>query len=166
MIGSKAYKLSYSNHLVLQVLNGEIPVDTGVTLNWVDVNDVALGTYNAMLKGRNMERYILSNEKHTSLQETVKIAAEFFPDLKLKMPKKVPKFMLYFVAGLMEFFSLMTGKEPQLQRHYLDMFYGLKQDYDISKSKKELNFNPKPSKYALEETLLYLKNEWNKQIIG
>ncbi len=160
MIGSKAYKLSYTNNLVLQILNGEIPVDTNVTLNWVDVKDVALGTYNAMEKGRDSERYILSNEKHTTLQESVKIASDLYPELKLKMPKKVPKCLLYSVAGLMEFSSKLTGKEPLLQRHYLDMFYDLKQDYDISKSKEELGYNPKPSKMALENALKYLKNEW------
>ena len=163
MIGSKAYKLSYSNNLVLQVLNAEIPVDANVTLNWVDVKDVALGTYNAMKKGRNQERYILSNEKHTTLQESVKIASELYPELKLKMPKKVPKCLLYSVAGLMEFSSKVTGKEPLLQRHYLDMFYGLKQDYDISKSREELGYNPKPSKKALEDALQYLKNEWENR---
>lgn len=160
MIGSKAYKLSYSNNLVLQVLNGEIPVDTNVTLNWVDVKDVALGTYKAMEKGRDSERYILSNEKHTTLQESVKIASDLYPELKLKMPKKVPKCLLYSVAGLMEFSSKLTGKEPLLQRHYLDMFYDLKQDYDTSKSIEELGYNPKPSKKALENALKYLKNEW------
>lgn len=160
MIGSKAYKLSYSNNLVLQVLNGEIPIETNVTLNWVDVKDVALGTYKAMEKGRDGERYILSNEKHTTLQESVKIASDLYPELKLKMPKKVPKCLLYSVAGLMEFSSKLTGKEPLLQRHYLDMFYNLKQDYDISKSREELNFNPKPSKDALEDALKYLKNDW------
>jgi len=163
MIGSKTYKLSYSNNLVLQVLNGEIPVDTNVTLNWVDVKDVASGTYNAMTKGRDSERYILSNEKHTTLQETVKIASDLYPELKLKMPKKVPKCLLYSVAGLMEFSSKLTGKEPLLQRHYLDMFYDLKQDYDISKSKKELGFNPKPSKRALEDALKYLKYDWKEK---
>lgn len=163
MIGSKAFKLSYSNNLVLQVLNGEIPVDTNVTLNWVDVKDVALGAYNAMKKGRNRERYILSNEKHTTLQESVKIASELYPELKLKTPKKVPKCLLYSVAGLMEFSSKITGKEPQLQRHYLDMFYGLNQDYDISKSRQELDFNPKSSKKALEDALEYLKNDWKKK---
>lgn len=160
MIGSKAYELSYSNNLVLQVLNGEIPVDTNVTLNWVDVKDVALGTYKAMEKGRDCERYILSNEKHTTLQESVKIASDLYPELKLKMPKKVPKCLLYSVAGLMEFSSKLTGKEPLLQRHYLDMFYDLKQDYDISKSREELGYNPKPSKNALEDALKYLKNDW------
>ena len=163
MIGSKAYKLSYSNNLVLQVLNGEIPVDTNVTLNWVDVKDVALGTYNAMIKGKDLERYILSNEQHTTLQESVKIASELYPELKLKMPKKVPKCLLYSVAGLMEFSSKITGKEPLLQRHYLDMFYDLKQDYDISKSREELDFNPISSKKALEDALNYLKHDWKKK---
>jgi len=163
MIGDKAYKLSYSNKLVLQVLNREIPVDTNVTLNWVDVKDVASGTYNAMKKGRNLERYILSNEKHTTLQETVKIAADLYPELKLKVPKKVPKCLLYSVAGLMEFSSKITGKEPLLQRHYLDMFYDLKQDYDISKSRRELGYHPKPSKQALESALKYLKTDWKKE---
>ena len=158
MIGSKAYKLSYTNNLVLQILNGEIPVDTNVTLNWIDVKDVAFGAYSAMKKGRNLERYILSNEQHTTLQESVKIASDLYPELKLKMPKKVPKCLLYSVAGLMEFSSKISGKEPQLQRHYLDMFYGLKQDYDISKSRQELDFNPKSSKKALEDALKYLKN--------
>ena len=163
MVGAIAFKLSYSNNLVLQVLNGEIPVDTSVTLNWVDVKDVALGMYNAMTKGRDGERYILANETHTTLQESVKIAADLYPELKLKMPKKVPKWLLYGVAGLMEFSSKLTGKEPLLQRHYLDMFYGLKQDYDIRNSREELGFNPKSSKKALEDALAYLKKDWKEQ---
>ena len=162
MIGSEAYKLSYTNNLVYQILNGEIPVDTNVTLNWIDVKDVAFGAYRAMLKGKNGERYILSNEQHTTLQESVKIASELYPELKLKTPKKAPKCLVYSVAGLMEFGSKITGKEPLLQRHYLDMFYGLKQDYDITKSKEELGFNPKPSKEALIDALEYLKKHWKK----
>lgn len=57
----------------------------------------------------------------------------------------------------MEFSSKLTGKEPLLQRHYLEMFYGLKQDFNIANSRKELGFNPRPSKEALEDTLVYLK---------
>ena len=122
--------------------------------------------YNALTKGRDGERYILSNEKHTTLQESVKIASDLYPELKLKMPKTVPKCLLYSVAGLMEFSSKITGKEPLLQRHYLDMFYDLKQDYDISKSRVELGFNPKSSKKALEDALQYLKNHWEEKEIG
>lgn len=160
MIGGEAHKLSYSNNLVLQVLRGKIPIDTGITLNWIDVKDVATGAYNAMTKGKNLERYILANPRHTSLQKTVKIASNKFPELRLKTPVKVPKFILYIIAALMELGSKVTGKEPLLEKHYLDMFYGLYQDYDIQKSKNELNFNPKSSKKALEDALNYLKNDW------
>ncbi|WP_452232032.1 NAD-dependent epimerase/dehydratase family protein [Lacinutrix sp. MEBiC02595] len=160
MIGSEAFTLSYTNNLVHQILKGEIPIDTNVTLNWIDVKDVAFGAYQAMLKGRNGERYILANEQHTTLQESVQIASQLYPELHLKTPKKVPKCLLYSVAGLMEFTSKITGKEPLLQRHYIDMFYGLKQDYDISTSQQELGFQPKSSKKALQEALCYLKEDW------
>lgn len=63
----------------------------------------------------------------------------------------------------MEFSSKISGKEPLLQRHYLDMFYALKQDYDISKSREELDFNPKISKKALEDALKYLKYDWKEK---
>lgn len=161
MIGREAHKLSYSNGLVHKIIKGKIPVDTNITLNWVDVNDVACGMLNAMLKGKNGARYILANQKHTTLQESVKIASEAFPELNLKTPKKVPKKLLYGIAWIMEFASKLSGKEPELQRHYLDMFYGLKQDYDTSNSINELDFKPKTSKKALIDAIYYLKNEWN-----
>ncbi len=160
MIGSKAHKLSYSNNLVLQILNGEMIADTNITLNWIDVKDVAQGMYLAMKKGRNGERYILANETHISIQDSVKIAAKEFPDLKLKVPPKIRKPLLYIIAFLMKIKCKITGKEPLLQKEYIDMFYGLKQDYDISKAKNELNFFPKNSKNALIDALYYLKNEW------
>ncbi len=161
MIGSIAHNLSYSNKLVYQIMNGEMVADTNITLNWIDVKDVAMGAYLAMKKGRNRERYILANEKHTSIQESVNIASKEFSSLKLKTPPKVPKFLLYIVAFFMEIGSKITGKEPLLKREYIKMFYGLHQDYDISKAKTELGFQPTNSKTTLINALAYLKNEWN-----
>lgn len=163
MIGSLAFELSYSQRLVLQILQGQIPVETTFTLNWVDVKDVAEGCYQALLRGRAGERYILANEKSMSLRDSVQVAADLYPSLKLKLPQPVPKWLLYSVAGLMEMQSKITGKEPQLQRHYVDMFYGLKTDFDISKARNELGFNPKPAKQALSEALKYLKEDWLKK---
>ncbi|MCK8523005.1 hypothetical protein M0D21_15615 [Aquimarina sp. D1M17] len=102
----------------------------------------------------------MSNEKHTTLTESVKIAAELYPELKLRTPIKLPRFVLYTIACFMEIFGKITGTEPMLQRQYLDMFYHLKQDYDISDAIKELDFNPKSSKQALQGALAYLKNDW------
>lgn len=161
MIGDKAHQLSYSNNLVKQILDGEMIADTNFSLNWIDVKDVAKGAYSAMKNGKNGERYILANEKHMTITDSVKVAAKLFPDLKLKTPPKVPKFVLYIIGGLMEFMSKLTGKEPLLQRHYVSMFYGLDQDFDISKSKEDLGFNPKQSELALSDSLHYIKNDWN-----
>ena len=97
------------------------------------------------------------------MQDSVKMAADLYPQLNLKTPKKIPKFLLYSIAALMEFGSKITGKEPLLQRQYVDMFYGLKQDYNINKSKQELGFNPKPSHKALADALNYLKNDWKEK---
>ena len=161
MIGGVAHRLSYSNRLAWQILNGEVPIDTNITINWIDVKDVAWGAYQAMQQGEDGERYILANEQHTSIRESVAIASTLYPELKLKIPKRVPKFLLYAVAGIMEIGSKILGREPLLQRHYLDMFYGLNQDYDISKARRALGFNPRPSREALIQTLRYLKEEWS-----
>ena len=42
------------------------------------------------------------------------------------------------------------------------MFYDLKQDYNINHSIKDLDFNPKPSRKALEDAFIYLKEDWQK----
>ncbi len=160
MVGSQAFKLSTSNQFVWNILNGKVPVDTNFTLNWIDVKDVAAGVYQAMQKGRDQERYILANEKCMSIQDSIKVAAELFPELKLKTPQTVPKWILYSLAGMMEAGSKITCKEPLLQRHYIDMFYDLKQDYDISKSKADLGFSPKLGKQALVDALKYLKEDY------
>ena len=47
-----------------------------------------------MQKGRDGQRYILANEKHTSIQNSIKIAAEIYPELNLKIPKKAKKITL------------------------------------------------------------------------
>lgn len=166
MIGSRAHELNYSYNIVLQILKNEIPVETNFSINWIDVKDVAEGCYQALLKGRAGERYILANEKSITLRESVEVAVQKYPQLKLKLPRPVSKCVLYSAAGLMELQSKLTGKEPLIQRHYVDMFYGLKQDFDISKAKAELGFNPKPPKQALVESMKYLKDNWGRYAVA
>jgi len=41
------------------------------------------------------------------------------------------------------------------------MFSGLQQDFDISKARTELGFNPKNSVQAIKEAMHYLKEHFN-----
>ena len=50
----------------------------------------------------------------------------------------------------------ITGKAPAMTSKDVAMFSGLKQDFDINKARTELGFNPKPTKLALEEAIMYL----------
>lgn len=158
MIGSEAYApLNVSYNIIHLILKKEIPVETNITLNWIDVKDVAEGCYLAAKKGINGERYILANENCLSIKETAKIAQALFPELKIKLPVAVPKPMLYAVAWLMEIGSKISGKAPLLTTKDIAMFSGLQQNFDTSKAQTELGFQPKSPKQAVEAAMHYLQ---------
>lgn len=157
MIGSIiADRLSNSNEILRSILKNQLPIETKIMLNWIDVKDVAEGCYLAATKGRNNERYILANEKGISITDTIAIANQLLPELKLKKPTLVPKFVLYMFGALLGLGAKITGKAPAMTSKDVAMFSGLKQDFDINKARTELGFKPKPTKQALEEAIMYL----------
>lgn len=163
MIGSAAFgKLSVSYQIIKLILIKEIPIETRIALNWVDVKDVAEGCYLAAIKGRNGERYILANEKCISIKQTTQVAQELFPELKIKLPVEVPRPILYLAAWFMETGSKLTGKAPLLTTKDIAMFSGLQQDFDISKAKTELGFNPKDPVQTIKDAMLYLMAHQNR----
>jgi dihydroflavonol-4-reductase len=56
----------------------------------------------------------------------------------------------------MELSAKIVGKPPLLTTKDIAMFSGLQQDFDISKSRNELGFNPKDGQQAVKEALAYL----------
>ncbi|WP_241286602.1 NAD-dependent epimerase/dehydratase family protein [Chryseobacterium arthrosphaerae] len=157
MIGSEAFRpLNVSYGVLKLILNKKIPVDTKITLNWIDVKDVAEGCYLAAEKGRAGERYILANEKCMTITDTTILANKLYPELKLEIPRSVPRGILMTIAAIMEFTARMSGKAPVLTRKDIAMFSGLQQDFDISKARNELGFQPKDPVQAVKEALDYL----------
>jgi dihydroflavonol-4-reductase len=165
MIGNEAFApLNVSYNIIRLILNKEVPVETNITLNWIDVKDVAEGCYLAAIKGINGERYILANEQCISIKDTTKIAQALFPELRIKLPVAVPKFILYIIAWFMEIGSKINGKAPLLSIKDISMFSGLQQNFDISKAKKELGFNPSKPEGAIKNAMQYLYN--NKSLLN
>ncbi len=157
MIGSEAFlPLNVSYGVLKLILNKEIPVDTKITLNWIGVKDVAEGCYLAAQNGRSGERYILANEKCMTITDTTILANQLYPELKIKIPGSVPKSVLFIIAGIMELSAKIKKKPPVLTRKDIAMFSGLQQNFDITKSRKELGFNPKSPEQAVKEAFRYL----------
>lgn len=67
-------KLSNSNEILKAILNNKLPIETKITLNWIDVTDVAEGCILAAAKGKSGERYILANEKCMTITQTIQLA--------------------------------------------------------------------------------------------
>lgn len=162
MIGSEAFlPLNVSYNILKLILNKKIPVDTKITLNWIDVKDVAEGCFLAAQKGRSGERYILANEKCMTITDTTALAGRLYPELNLKIPGSVPKTVLYAIAGIMELGGKLSRKPPLLTRKDIAMFSGLQQNFDISKAKNELGFKPKDPELAVQQALEYLMKHKN-----
>ena len=101
----------------------------------------------------------MANEQCTSITDTTKIAQKLFPELKIKIPKAVPKPILYLIAWFIELGGKLKGKAPLLSVKDIAMFSGLQQDFDISKARNELGFNPKKPDIAVKEAMIYLKED-------
>ena len=56
----------------------------------------------------------------------------------------------------MELGSKISGKAPLLSVKDIAMFSGLQQDFDLTKSRNELGFNPKNPNEAVKEAMRYL----------
>jgi len=159
MIGSEVTSdLSVSMNILKLILNREVPVETNIRINWIDVKDVAKGCYLAAQYGESGSRYILANEKSMSIRETTMLARELYPNQKINLPVSIPKPVLYVVGALMELAGKIAGKAPLLSRKEIVMFSGLLQDFDLTKSKTELGFSPTLPADALREAMHYLMN--------
>jgi dihydroflavonol-4-reductase len=163
MIGEHCTRLTPSHNMLRMVLKKEVFADSQFYINWVDVKDVAEGCYLAATNGKNGQRYGLGTSKAVGLTEIIHLAQELFPEQKIKTPFKMPKWMLNFSASFFEMMSKMNGKEPILQKNQVRMYFKLRQDMDISKSKQELGYSPTNPIVAIKKALKFL-NE-NKKIV-
>jgi len=100
--------------------------------------------------------YTLGGNEYLPLTDLVKLLAEILDKPVSKI--HIPLWPVYTAAFLCEMICRPLGIEPPLYRRRLD-FFTKDRAFDISKAKKELNYNPKvPLKEGLTRTA-----EWYKE---
>jgi dihydroflavonol-4-reductase len=154
MIGPNAAKLTDTMKFVDSVRQRQMTLDPGFHFNFVDVRDVALGMILAAEKGRSGQRYILANERSSSLAEIIDAANGVSPGYR--PPPRAPKWLLVAVAWVQERWSGLTGRPAQLLLSQVRMFHGVKQEYAITKARTELGFCPRAPEVALQSAFIYL----------
>lgn len=143
-----------SRKMQLKVAQGKLKFYTSGGVNVVAVEDVVDGILKAWKSGRNGERYILAGENILIKDLFAMIAAEAgvsAPTLQL------PNSLLHTV-GLVGDLLEKCGLKGPLSREnaYTATMYHW---FDSSKAQKELNFNPRPARFAIHNSVQWMKDQ-------
>jgi len=155
MIGPYAENLTDTMKFVDSIRNKSLPFNPNFFFNFVDVRDVAEGLHAAEKFGESGQRYILANNNSSSFEDIINAANTVKKGYKT--PPSLPKWLLFILAKGMELISKITGKPAELMTSQVRLFHGVKQEYDISKSRKALAYSPRSPMNTLIETFSYLE---------
>lgn len=148
-VGPGDWKPTPTGRIIVDFLNGKMPayVDTG--LNLVPVEDCAAGHLLAAEKGRIGERYILGARNMT--------LKEILGALALITGRSAPRVRLPHAVALAagyadEFFSRLTGREPQIPVEGVKMSRH-RMFVESDRAQRELGYRPGAVEPALERAV-------------
>jgi NAD+-dependent farnesol dehydrogenase len=132
-----------------------IPGDGQSIGNYVFIDDVALGHYLAMKRGRAGERYILSGDNVSYLV--------FFDTLAQITGKnlrqiRLPIWLMMAASGIMLYRAAMTGIKPPITPEWVRK-YNFNWKLSGEKAVKELDYRITPLHEGVKKTLEWLRNK-------
>ena len=153
-IGPRDVRPTPTGRIIIEAASGRMPafVDTG--LNLVHVDDVAMGHFAAMERGRIGERYILGGENvllADMLAEIARLVGRRPPRLKL------PRAAIYPIAFGADFLAKMSGVEPFVTLDGLRMARH-RMFFDDSKARRELGYASRPYRDGLSDAIAWFRS--------
>jgi dihydroflavonol-4-reductase len=152
-VGPGDFKPTPTGKIIVDFLNAKMPayIDTG--LNLVDVRDVAEGHCLALEKGRIGEKYILGN-RNLTLAGIFEILESIS---KIPAPRvKLPYTPILWLAGILRFISMVTGREPLFPYEGVKMA-AKRMYFDPSKAVRELGLPQTPVDTALSDAVTWFR---------
>lgn len=127
---------------------GKLPFQiSGIQLEVVGVDDAARAMILAAERGRNGERYLIS-ERMIPLAEVVRIAAD---EAGVPPPRRsIPVPVLYALGALGSLRARLTGKDAELSLESVRMMRA-EAHVDHSKAVRELGWQPRPVEESIRE---------------
>lgn len=143
-IGAGDVKPTPTGRLVLDFLNGRLPLVPVAENNFVDVDDVALGHILAMEKGKPGERYILGSENMTT-KGLLDLVAGLTGQ---RRPWALP-YGVAWVGGLLaEIVVQWIFRRRSLANRATVRFLKRRMTFSVDKARNELGLNPVPVRQA------------------
>lgn len=153
-IGPRDVKPTPTGRIIVEAALGKIPafVDTG--LNLVHVDDVAMGHFLALERGKIGERYILGGE-NLPLQQML---ADIAGIVGRKPPTiALPRWPLYPLAMGAEAVAKFTKREPFVTVDGLKMSKN-KMYFTSAKAERELGYRARPYREGLRDALDWFRD--------
>jgi dihydroflavonol-4-reductase len=143
-----------SRKIQLKVAQGRFNFYPIGGVNIVAVEDVVQGILNAWKKGKKGERYILSGENILIKDLFNMIATE----AGVKPPAHcLPTPLLHIIGGVGDVLEMVGLKGPlSSENAWTSSMYHW---FDSSKARKELDFNPRPAKEAIHNSVQWMKDQ-------
>ena len=154
ILGPEDFAIGETTGVVIQIINGEMPIGVDGSFNLCDVRDLAQGTILAADKGQKGECYILGNEE-VSFRQFAKMLAE---ECNMKPMKKfLPVGVANRIASIMEAYAKHKGTRPLMTTFSV---YNLARNnqFDSSKAKRELGYTTRSYAETLHDECTWLKN--------
>lgn len=142
-----------SRKFQIKAAQGKLPVYPPGGVNVIAVEDICECTLKAWKIGRSGERYILSGENLTlkSLFELIAKEANVEPP---KIP--LPKNFLLAAGKIGDLMEKINRKGPMNSENaWTSVLYHW---FDNSKAKRELQLNPKPAKFAIQNSVQWMRD--------
>ena len=143
-----------ANKLLKTLISGKLRFTLPVGFGCLDVRDFANGAISAAQRGHSGQRYLLSGHNVTTSQFLEQAAAI----AGVRAPRFAPpRVLLTALVGAVEMFSTLLGKPAPVTRDVLQVI-GRYAWYDTSRARAELEWEPRPLKQTLEDTIRWLRS--------
>ncbi len=155
IFGPNDFGPSPSGEFLQQLMQRRLPGLVQSGYFWVDVRDVVLAAIAAEKKGRCGERYILHGE-----YGTFKSIAGWVQETSGARPPilNVPMWLARSVAPLVVWYSRRRGIRPLVTPEAIQIV-GCHQKISTTKSAVELDFQPRPLRETITDTVRWLQEE-------
>jgi dihydroflavonol-4-reductase len=144
-----------ANQLLKTLISGKLRFTLPVGFGCLDVRDFANGAISAAQRGHSGQRYLLSGHNVTTSQFLEQAGAIAGVRAPWFAP---PRALLTALVGAVEMFSALVGKPAPVTRDALQVI-GRYAWYDTSRARADLEWEPRPLRQTLEDTIRWLRSE-------
>lgn len=153
ILGPEDFAVGETTGVVLQIINGEMPMGIDGSFNLCDVRDLAQGTILAADKGKDGNCYILGNEE-VSFRQFSKLLMEESGCKPIRF--FLPIGVANVLAKMLEKQAKKKGTRPLMTTFSI---YNLARNnaFDSSKAQRELGYRPRSYEETIHDEVEWLK---------